>query len=135
MVTTLLGPRVSSSTVPKLNQKVYGHIERWRTQPIEGGFTDVYLGGLVLKPSWGGELKNVPVSAAVGIDVYGYWRILDVCEGHKEEMAGWLGFLEHLEYRGPSSVRLLVSDACLALREAIDEVCPDGERRRCGGHF
>ena len=32
----LWGTRVSSGTVSKLNQKVYKHIERWRTQPLEG---------------------------------------------------------------------------------------------------
>ena len=39
----LWGTRVSSGTVSKLNQKVYKHIARWRTQPIEGEFPYVYL--------------------------------------------------------------------------------------------
>lgn len=34
----LWGTRVSSGTVSKLNQKVYKHIERLRTQPIEGEY-------------------------------------------------------------------------------------------------
>jgi len=45
----LWGTRVSSGTVSNLNKKVYKHIERWRTQPIEGSFAYVYLDGIVLK--------------------------------------------------------------------------------------
>ena len=63
----LWGTRVSSGTVSKLNQKVYKHIERWRTQSLEGRYPYLYLDGIVLKRSWGGEVKNVSVLAAVGV--------------------------------------------------------------------
>jgi transposase-like protein len=84
----LWGTRVSSGTVSKLNQKVYKHIERWRVQPIEGEYAYVYLDGIVLKRSWGGEVKNVSLLSAIGVDEDGYRRILGVCEGHKEDKAG-----------------------------------------------
>ena len=131
----LWGTRVSSGTVSKLNQKVYKHIERWRTQPIEGEFAYVYLDGLVLKRSWGGEVKNVSVLAAIGVDQDGFRRMLGVAEGHKEDKAGWLGFLKHLKERGLQGVRLMISDACLGLSEAIAEVFPDADWQRCAVHF
>lgn len=34
----LWGTRVSSGTVSKLNQKIYGQLEQWRQKPIEGDF-------------------------------------------------------------------------------------------------
>ena len=55
----LWGTRVSSGTVSKLNQKVYKHIERWRTAPLEGSFPYVYLDGIVLKRSWGRKLPRL----------------------------------------------------------------------------
>ena len=131
----LWGTRVSSGTVSKLNQKVYKHIERWRTQPIEGEFAYVYLDGLVLKRSWGGEVKNVSVLAAIGVDQDGFRRMLGVAEGHKEDKAGWLGFLKHLKERGLQGVRLMISDACLGLTEAIAGVFPDADWQRCAVHF
>jgi len=30
----------------------------WRTQPIEGAYAYVYLDGIVLKRSWGGEVRR-----------------------------------------------------------------------------
>lgn len=131
----LWGTRVSSGTVSNLNKKVYKHIERWRTQKIEGGFAYVYLDGIVLKRSWGGEIKNVSVLAAIGVDSDGYRRILGVSEGHKEDKAGWLGFLKDLKKRGLTGVRLMISDACLGLVESIAEVFPDADWQRCVVHF
>lgn len=131
----LWGTRVSSGTVSNLNKKVYKHIERWRKQDLEGEFAYVYLDGLVLKRSWGGEIKNVSVLAAIGVDNDGYRRILGVSEGHKEDKAGWLGFLKELKKRGLNGVRLFISDACLGLVEALAEVYPDADWQRCAVHF
>jgi transposase-like protein len=131
----LWGTRVSSGTVSKLNQKVCRHIERWRTQPIEVSCPYVYLDGIVLKRSWGGEVKNVSVLAAIGVDGVGFRRILGVAEGHKEDKSGWLGFLKALKDRGLAGVRLVISDACLGLTEALAEVFPDADWQRCAVHL
>ena len=131
----LWGTRVSSGTVSKLNQKVYKHIERWRTQPITGRYPYVYLDGIVLKRSWGGEVKNVSVLAAVGVDQDGYRRILGVVEGHKEDKAGWLAFLKQPKERGLQGARLIISDACLGLVDALAEVFPEADWQRCVVHF
>jgi hypothetical protein len=45
--------------ISNLNKKIYKHIERWRTQKIEGSFAYGYLDAIVLKRSWDGEIKNV----------------------------------------------------------------------------
>lgn len=131
----LWGTRVSSGTVSNLNKKVYKHIERWRNQKLEGEFAYVYLDGIVLKRSWGGDVKNVSVLAAIGVDGDGYRRILGVSEGHKEDKAGWLGFLKELKKRGLQGVRLFISDACLGLVESLAEVYPDADWQRCAVHF
>ena len=61
-VTELLwGSRVSASTVSNLNQKVYGKIEEWRNRPLSGEYPYVYVDGIYLKRSWGGEMTNVSV--------------------------------------------------------------------------
>lgn len=131
----LWGTRVSSGTVSKLNKKVYKHIETWRNRPIEGEYPYVYLDGIVLKRSWAGEIKNVPVLVAIGVDQDGYRTILGVQEGHKEDKSGWSGFLEHLKGRGLKGVRLVISDACMGLIESIAEYYPEADWQRCTVHF
>lgn len=131
----LWGTRVSSGTVSKLNQKVYKHIEAWRNRPIEGEYPYVYLDGVVLKRSWAGEIRNVSVLVAIGVGGDGYRRILGVAEGHKEDKSGWGGFIRHLKERGLTGVRLVISDACLGLKESVHDYYPDAQWQRCMVHF
>jgi len=131
----LWGTKVSSGTVSKLNQKVYKHIEAWRNRAIEGEYPYVYLDGIVLKRSWAGEVRNVSVLVAIGVDQDGYRRILGVQEGQKEDKSGWSGFLKHLKLRGLKGIRLIVSDACVGLVESIAEYYPDADWQRCLVHF
>jgi len=61
---TLWGMRVSAGTVSDLNQQMYQRIETWRNRPIEGVYPYVYLDGISLKRTWGGEVRNVAVLEA-----------------------------------------------------------------------
>src|SRR5512138_3052802 len=94
----LWGTRVSPSTVSELNQKIYQQIETWRNQPIEGEYAYVYLDGIWLKRSWGGEVKKVAVLIAIGVDQEGYRQVLGVAEG-MEDAESWRGFLRYLKRR------------------------------------
>jgi putative transposase len=131
----LWGTRVSPSTVSNLNQKVYVRIEKWLNAPIEGKHPYVYLDGVWLKRSWGGEVKNVSVLVAVGVDENGYRQILGVKEGAKEDRESWTGFLRYLKDRGLLGIELFVSDKCLGLVESLAEFYPEAKWQRCVVHF
>lgn len=131
----LWGTRVSPGTVSNLNKKIYAQIEAWRNAPIEGTHPYVYLDGIVMKRSWAGEVRNVSLLVAIGVTADGYRNILGICEGHKEDKAGWTGFLKHLKQRGLKGVQLIVSDACLGLTEAAAELYPQARWQRCTVHW
>lgn len=131
----LWGTKVSPGTTSNLNKKVYEKIEDWRNRPIEEEFPYVYLDGIVLKRSWAGEVSNVSVLVAIGVNTQGYRKILGVVEGHKEDKAGWSNFLRHLKERGLRGVRLFVIDACMGLVASLAEFYPDGKWQRCMVHF
>lgn len=131
----LWGTRVSPGTVSNLNKKIYAQIEAWRTQPIEGEHPYLYLDGIVLKRSWAGEVRNVSLLVALGVNDDGYREILGIVEGAKEDKAGWSGFLKHLKERGLKGVELIISDACLGLVESAAEVYPEAQWQRCVVHW
>lgn len=131
----LWGTKVSPGTISNLNKKVYEKIESWRNRPIEEAFPYVYLDGIVLKRSWGGEVSNVSVLVAIGVSDSGYRKILGVCEGAKEDKAGWSSFLRHLKDRGLRGVRLFITDACMGLVESLGEFYPEAKWQRCMVHF
>src|SRR5690606_8116713 len=109
--------------------------ETWRNQPIEGEYAYVYLDGIWLKRSWGGEVKKVAVLIAIGVDQDGYRQVLGVAEGMKEGVESGRGFVRHLKGRGMRGGGPLVSDKCLGLVEALGEFYPDAAWQRCVVHF
>ena len=131
----LWGTRVSPSTVSELNQKIYSHIEEWRSRPIEGDYAYVYLDGIWLKRSWGGSVEKISVLVAIGVDDEGYREILGVCEGLKEDAESWRNFLRHLKNRGLSGVELVISDKSLGLVEVLGDFFPDSRWQRCVVHW
>ena len=131
----LWGTRVSPSTVSRLNKKIYKTIEEWRMRAIEGEHPYVYLDGIVLKRSWGGEVRRVSVLVAIGINGEGYREILGVAEGGKEDKESWSCFLRYLKGRGLKGVKLIISDKSLGLLEALGEFYPEARWQRCVVHF
>lgn len=131
----LWGTRTSASTVSSMAQKVYAQIEAWRNKRLTGEYAYVYLDGIWLKRSWGGEMKNVAVLIAIGVDAEGYREVLGVSEGTKEDAASWRAFLRHLKERGLAGVKLFITDKCLGLVDALVEFYPQAAWQRCVVHW
>jgi putative transposase len=131
----LWGTRVSPSTVSNLNKKVYGRIDKWLNAPIEGKFIYVFLDGIWLKRCWAGEVKNVSVLVAIGVDQHGYRHVLGIKEGAKEDKESWIDFMRYLKDRGLTGVELFVSDKCLGLVESLADFYPEAKWQRCVVHF
>jgi putative transposase len=131
----LWGTRVSSSTVSELNKKIYAQIHEWRNRAIEGEHAYVYLDGIWLKRSWGGEVRNVAILVAVGVDADGFRQVLGVMEGMKEDKDSWAGFLRSLKERGLRGMKLFISDKCVGLVEALADFYPEAHWQRCVVHF
>ena len=93
----LWGTRVSPATVSNLNKKIYATIEAWRNRPIEGDHPYVYLDGIVLKRTWAGEVRNVSLLVAIGVNAEGYREILGIVEGAKEDKASQTADVTRLE--------------------------------------
>ncbi len=131
----LWGTRISSGTVSNLNQKAYENIEKWRCRPLTDNYAYVYVDGVYLKRSWGGEVQNVSVLVAVGVNQDGYREILGAAEGMKEDSASWRNFFIWLKERGLGGVRLVIGDKNLGMLETVGEVFPEAKYQRCIVHF
>ncbi|EFC90814.1 transposase mutator type [Dethiosulfovibrio peptidovorans DSM 11002] len=131
----LWGTRISPSNVSDLNKKIYGRIDDWRNRPIKGEHPYVFLDGIWLKKSWGGEIHNVSVLIAIGVNQMGYREVLGVCEGSREDKESWSSFLRHLKERGLKGVRLVTSDKSMGLLETLPHFFPEALWQRCIVHF
>lgn len=131
----LWGTKVSPGTISNLNKKAYEHIEQWRTRPLSGKYPYVYVDGVYLKRSWGGEIQNVSILVAIGVNEYGCREIIGAAEGMKEDKDSWRTFFVWLRERGLDGVRLIIGDKNLGMLETIPEVFPDARYQRCTVHF
>ena len=131
----LWGTKVSPGTISNLNQKAYANIETWRTRKLSGEYPYVYVDGVFLKRSWGGEIQNVSILVAIGINEEGNRDILGAAEGMKEDKESWRSFFTWLKERGLTGVRLIIGDKNLGMLETIPEVFPEAAYQRCTVHF
>jgi putative transposase len=60
--------RILSSSAPETS---LSSVRRGRNRPIEGEHPYVYLDGIVLKRSWAGEVRNVSLLVAIGVNESG----------------------------------------------------------------
>jgi putative transposase len=95
----------------------------------------VFLDGIVMKRTWAGEVRNISLLVAIGVNAEGFREIVGICEGAKEDKSGWSAFLRHLVDRGLKGVELIISDACRGLVESVTEYLPDARWQRCVVHF
>lgn len=51
-------------------------IDAWPKRPIEGRQAYVYLDGIWLKRSWGGEIQNVAGRVAIGVNHEGFREVV-----------------------------------------------------------
>lgn len=131
----LWGIKVSPGTISNLNKKAYEHIETWRSRKLTSSYPYVYVDGVYLKRSWGGEIQNVSILVAIGVNEDGCREIIGAAEGMKEDRESWKTFFIWLKERGLSGVRLIVGDKCLGMLESIPEVFPEAMYQRCTVHF
>lgn len=91
--------RVSPDTEVELQPEDLWPDRGLAAPPIEGD-PYLYLDGIVLKPAWAGEVRNVSLLVAISVAGEGYRQILGIVESAKEDKAGWSAFLSHLKQRG-----------------------------------
>ena len=131
----LWGTKVSPGTISNLNKKIYEEIEKWRNLPLADHYSYVYLDGIWMKRSWGGQVKNVSVLVAIGVNEEGFREILGVSEGTKEDKESWVGFLRYLKTRGLKRIDMIISDKSLGLVESIPDFYPEAKWQRCVVHY
>ena len=131
----LWGSRVSPSTISDLNQKIFERVEEWRNRPLEPKSPYIFVDGIWLKRSWGGEVQNVSVLVAIGVSTSGFREIIGLAEGSREDAESWRQFLRYLRGRGLEQIDLVVSDKSLGFLEALGEFYPDAKWQRCVVHF
>jgi transposase-like protein len=126
---------IDKSKVSRLNQKLDGRVNAFRTRRLDGPYSYVYLDGTQVKVREDDRVVPATLVIAFGINREGYREILGFALGASETKAFWLEFLRSLKHRGLKGVRMVASDAHEGLKQALNAVFEDALWNRCRTHF
>lgn len=127
---------MSHETVSRYVHELDAELEPWRTRKLEGTeLPYLMVDARYEKARVDGQVVDVAVLVAVGVDWDGYRQVLGVEVVYGETEQTWPKFLAGLREHGLSGVQLVVSDDHAGLGRAWREHFPALSWQRCQRHF
>lgn len=130
----LCGLDISSSQVSALSKELDKEFEAFRNREL-GAFPYVFVDATYLKVRHGGNVVNAATFIAYGVNESGTREILGVSTALSEAEVHWRQFLESLQKRGLTGVRMIISDDHAGLKSALQATFPSVPWQRCQFHF
>jgi len=134
LVKALGGTGVSRSEVSRLCEEVEERVLDFLERSLEGQFPYLWLDATYIKVREGGRIVSKATVMAIGLSEEGKREVLGMRLGHAETEAFWTEFLRSLLDRGLRGVSLVISDAHIGLRKAIER-CLGCSWQRCRVHL
>lgn len=130
----LCGVELSSMQVSRAAAQLDEVLEAWRNRPL-GECRYLYLDARYEKARVAGQVRDVAVLIAVGVNQEGKRQVLGVSVSLSEQEVHWRSFLQSLVSRGLRGVQLVVSDAHAGLQAARKAVFGGVPWQRCQFHL
>ena len=134
IVEQLCGTQVTSTQVSRATGELDGVLEQWRTRAL-GEVVYLVLDARYEKVRVDGQVRDVAVLIATGVEHSGKRRVLGVSVSLSEAEVHWREFLSGLVARGLRGVRLITSDAHEGLAAARRAVFGGVPWQRCQFHL
>jgi len=134
IVEKLCGTQVTSMQVSRATAELDAVLAAWRARPLEE-VVYLVLDARYEKVRVGGQVRDVAVLIATGVDPAGKRSVLGVSVSLAEAEVHWREFLSSLVRRGLRGVRLITSDAHEGLAAARRAVFGGVPWQRCQFHL
>ena len=131
----LSGVQISKDATSRIAQRLEASLQQWRARRFDRAYPYLYLDATYLKAAWAGAVRNVALLVAVGVSEEGLREVLSVEVAPGEKTDGYRSFLKGLLERGLRGVRLVTSDDCEAIKQAVQVELPQAAWQRCVVHF
>jgi transposase-like protein len=133
----LCGDRVSRSTVSRLCAGLDAEVSEFRNRDLSGAgpWKYLFVDATYERVRVAGSVQSEGVLVATGVNREGRREVVGLSLGDTESEETYSGLFRNLRERGLSGVELVVSDAHLGLRAAIDRYFEGASWQRCQVHF
>lgn len=129
-----MGIKIDKSAVSRMCKELDENVKAFKNRPLTGEYPYVWLDATFPKVREGGHVQGMALVVAIAVDNDGTRHILGFDVGMSETGAFWEEFLKNLTVRGLSGVKLVISDAHIGLKSAIDKVLQGTAWQRCRVH-
>jgi putative transposase len=130
----LCGVSMSSTQVSHAAALLDDELEKWRNRPL-GEYHYLFVDAYYEQVREDGQVRNLAVLSAVGVNPAGKREILGVSVSLSEHEVHWRAFLESLKSRGLGGLQLITSDAHEGLKAARLAVFGGIPWQRCQFHL
>jgi transposase-like protein len=130
----LCGISVSSAQVSAAAALLDTELEKWRNRPL-GEYPYLFLDAYYEQVREDGQVRDLAVLTAVGVNLGGKREILGVSVSLSEHEVHWRAFLESLKTRGLGGIQLITSDDHLGLHVARQAGFGSIPWQRCQFHL
>jgi putative transposase len=133
---SLLGERVSASTVSEVAKRLEDAVRRYHERKLEDGYRFLFFDGVVLKQKGVAKVQKKIILCVYGISWEGKKEMIDFLLATSESQNAWEGFLRDLYGRGLEGKRgqLITTDGGKGLRNALEVLYPRIARQHCWAH-
>ena len=126
---------IDKSKVSRINKELDLMVKQFRNRPLQAAYPYVWLDAIALKVRENHRVISLSLVIGIGVDEQGERHLLGFKLGAGESEAFWLEFLRFLKRRGLQEVHLVISDAHVGLKAAIDQSLTGASWQRCTVHF
>ena len=127
---------ISKSEVSRICADLDTEVSAFRDRSLADlRFPYVFLDATYCKARVNRRVVSQAVVVATGVTADGRREVLGFAVGDSEDGAFWTGFLRTLKARGLGGVQLVIADAHLGLRQAVQAVLVHASVQRCRVHF
>ena len=127
---------ISKSEVSRICADLDTEVAAFRDRTLaETSYPYVFLDATYCKARINHRVVSQAVVVAVGVSATGRREVLGMDVGDSEDGAFWTAFLRGLKARGLTGVKLVIADAHLGLRQAVNAVLLGASVQRCRVHF
>jgi putative transposase len=126
---------ISKSEVSRICADLDGEVAAFRDRSLAGQvFPYVFVDATYCKARVNRRVASQAVVVATGVCGDGRREVLGFAVGGSEDGAFWTAFLRSLKARGLTGVQLVIADAHLGLRQAVQAVMVGAAVQRCRVH-
>jgi putative transposase len=130
----LYGTDLSEAQLTHITDSVQQEMEQWRNRSLSDQYAIVYFDGIRYKVRTGGQVGQLTVYVAIGIDMEGKRDVLGFYLSETESAKYWLQVFENFKARGVKDILFMCSDNLTGIGQAIEAAFPHTLQQLCIVH-